>query len=121
MTDTIYPVSAYSGKTFRLLITDCHGAPLTSADVDSISYSIYKKEMGVRESAAGHSDVSVPLSSIFSELRTSPDSGKQFNFEYRVSGAFQLPFADYGEYYLVVFTFYVGAEPYSCTIQCLSE
>lgn len=121
MTDTIYPVSAYSGKTFRLLITNCRGTPLTSADVDSIVYSIYKMDMGIRESAAGHSDVTVPLSSIFSELQTSPDTGKQFNFEYRVSGAVQLPFADYGDYYLVVFTFYVGAEPYSCTIHVLSE
>ena len=121
MNETIYPVSAYSGKTFRLTVSDCNGTPITSNDVESIKYSVFKKDMGTRTPVTGHTNVSIPLSSIFSELQTSADTGNTYNFEYRISGQSVLPFADYGEYYLVVFTFYTDGEPYSFSINCLSE
>lgn len=121
MSDSIYSVSPYSGATFRLFICDCEGTLLTASDVDSIQYSVFRKDLGAREPVEGHFKANVPLSSIFSEPQISADLKKEFNFEYRISGASMLPFAEPDSYYLVVFTFFVDGEPYVCQIQVLSE
>lgn len=120
MNDVVVAVSPYSGKTFRLKVTDCHGNYLTSEDVTSIQYSVLLLDMGARLEVGGHTAISVPSTALLAEPVASVDTGNVYNFDYRISGAEVLPFAEVGMY-LVVFTFFVGNEPYSCTIRCLSE
>lgn len=118
--ETYWPVSPYTGKTFRLEVADCEGRYLTATDVDAIRYTVYRIELGERVPVEGHTEVEIATSALLDTPVVSADTGNTYNFECRISAATIPPFAAYNEYYLVVFTFFVEGEPYGCVIPCFS-
>lgn len=112
-------VSPYEGKTFRFRAYACEGDLLQASDVSSISYTVYKVDLGSLTAVSGHTEVSVPTSSLLASPQTSPHTGNEYNFEHRLSAADSMPFPESGYNYRVVYTFFdTEGDRYTCEIIC---
>lgn len=117
-----YRVSPYGGRTFRLLVTDCAGAVIPAEQISRIAYTVWEESLGVRTPVSGHTSAEVSASCYLETVQESADTGGDYNFEHRVSGAVTMPFPKIDQKYVVVYTFYdADSEPHPCEISCFTE
>lgn len=115
-----------TGQLVAALATDCHGTPLTSADVRSILYNIfeeYPEGSGQLTPNPDHKNIDVPVASILDTpaVYTCEETGVSttYNFLYQVSAATSLPFPVRNATYILEFIFRTADknEPQALTIR----
>lgn len=112
-------VSPYGGCTVRVAITDCTGAFVSPSEISRIQYSIYREFLGNRTGIQNHIGVQVSTDCLLETPMESIDTGMYFNFEHRISAIQTFPFPEYGQKYVVVYTFYDSdGEPHPCEFPC---
>lgn len=112
-----FQLDRFSGYTWTLHLADCFGTLVTSADVSSISYTIYKSEYGEDIVVTGHQNVSIPTSKISAE-QTDTHTGEKFNFLFSIPDSPNLPYPEGKTIYKTVFKF-VGVDGFSHVYTCL--
>ena len=121
--EMVFNVSPYGGRTFRLLVCDCHNTPILSEAISRILYTVFRESLGKRTPVEGHEEVEVEkVGAFFDELQTSVHTNEKYNFEHRISAKMKPPFPEYNEKYVVVYLFYdTMDEPHPCEIQVVTK
>ena len=119
--DTIQ-INSLSGARFRVLVQDCNGSNITSADVSRCTYTVYELgDFRSRNPVTGHTDVSVPLSCFLEEIQTDVHSGTAYNFEHFIDVTEHRAFPAWNAEYMVVYSIYdVNGRKYVHEIPCRS-
>ncbi|MDO4627832.1 MAG: hypothetical protein Q4C70_01480 [Planctomycetia bacterium] len=92
------------GFQVSLFITDCNGTALTSSDVSQIQYTVFRRRYGTRTVINGHESASVPVSAIV-ETFSEPHTGKDCNFQHKITQDENGPFPEYNEIYIIQYRF----------------
>ena len=117
--DTIQ-INSLSGARFRVLVQDCNGSNITSADVSRCAYTVYELgDFRGRTPVTGHTDVSVPLTCFLDTPLTDEHSGTAYNFEHFIDVTEHRAFPAWNAEYMVVYSIYdVNGRKYVHEIPC---